>query len=67
MSDENDILDEIIDDLRTRLKNDAGDFNARMKLTDRLMKAISMRRKQQAKKGRGFDLGGQDGSASTRN
>jgi hypothetical protein len=66
MSDENDILDEIIEDLRQRLK-DSGDFNARMKLTDRLMKAISMRRKQQAKKGRGFDLGGQDGSASTRN
>jgi len=63
---ENEILDEIIEDLRVR-KASTADFDERMKLTDRLMKAISMRRKERQKKGRGFELGGADGQSGSRN
>lgn len=55
--DESAILDEIINDLRERGRNTDLDFDERMKLNDRLMKAITLRRKERSKKGRGFDLG----------
>ena len=55
--DESAILDEIINDLRERGRDTALDFDERMKLNDRLMKALVLRRKERSKKGRGFDLG----------
>jgi hypothetical protein len=60
--DDDQILEEMIADLRNRL-NDRNlpaaeqlDFDDRRKLNDQLMKAIGMRRKKRGK-GRGFDLG----------
>lgn len=58
--DESAILDEIINDLRERSRTTDLDFDERMKLNDRLMKAIGLRRKERSKKGRGFDLGQQE-------
>ena len=55
--DETAILDEIIRDLRDRSASKDLDFDERMKLNDRLMKALVLRRKERSKKGRGFDLG----------
>ena len=57
---EAEILDEIIRDLRQRAGSTDLDFDERMKLNDRLMKAIGLRRKENSKKGRGFDLGQQE-------
>ena len=54
---ESEILDEMINDLQFRLKDKKLDFDDRMKLSDRLLKALAMRRKDRGKKGRGFDLG----------
>jgi hypothetical protein len=55
--DETAILDGLIRDLQTRLEDEKLDFDDRMKLQDRLLKALAMRRKDRGKKGRGFDLG----------
>ena len=55
-SDDVTILNEIIADIRARIKEDI-DPDERNKLYDRLLKAVGMRRKESGgKKGRGFDL-----------
>lgn len=60
MSDinESEILDDIITEMRQRLQATDLDGDERNRLYDRLMKAISLRRKERGgRKGRGFDLG----------
>jgi hypothetical protein len=54
--DEDSVLDEIIRDLRTRLDDRDLDFEDRMRVNDRLLKAIALRRKKRGR-GRGFNLG----------
>jgi hypothetical protein len=59
MSDEineDDVLDEIIRDLKVRLDDRELDFEDRMRVNDRLLKAIALKRKKRGR-GRGFDLG----------
>ena len=54
--DGNEILDEIIQDLRKCI-TDTKDPDEKAKYYDRLLKALAMRRKDSGgKKGRGFDL-----------
>ena len=54
---ESEILDSIIRDLYARRDSQDLDFDERLKIDDRLMKAIAMRKKERGRKGRGFDLG----------
>lgn len=55
--DDAEILDEIIGDLRSAVRS-ATDFDERLKLNDRLLKAIAIKaRNRKSKKGKGFDLG----------
>ena len=59
MSDEineDDVLDEIIRDLKVRLDDRELDFEDRMRVNDRLLKAIALKRKKRGR-WRGFDLG----------
>lgn len=59
MSDinDNEILDDLIRGLQKRLKEKDMPFKDTLKLQDMVLKALSMRRKDRGKKGRGFDLG----------
>jgi hypothetical protein len=53
---EDDVLDEMIRDLQDRLRERTLEFEDRMRINDRLLKAIALRRKKRGR-GRGFNLG----------
>jgi hypothetical protein len=53
---EDDVLDEMIRDLQDRLRERPLEFEDRMRINDRLLKAIALRRKKRGR-GRGFNLG----------
>lgn len=55
--DESAILDEMIEDLRERARDDKLELDERLKLNASMMNLIKLRRKERSKKGRGFDLG----------
>jgi hypothetical protein len=51
------ILDELIRDLADRARQNGIDFNERIKLNDRLLKALSLKaRHRNGKKGKRFDF-----------